>query len=116
MAEQHKTDFLSLGQTCDLLDVSLSTIKNWLKTGKIKDDSADGSLKFSKTQIDSIISSRNSLKKDFEEVIELISSGKVNVMDMVSAVYSVDDVADAFDALTHNDGSLSKVLIEVHAE
>ncbi len=63
-----------------------------------------------------VFGSRNSLKKDFEEVIELISSGKVNVMDMVSAVYSVDDVADAFDALTHNDGSLSKVLIEVHAE
>ena len=35
---------------------------------------------------------------------------------MVSAVYPVDKVADAFDALVHNDGSLSKVLIEVSKE
>ena len=63
MSEQHKSDFLSLGQTCTVLDISLSTLKNWLKTGKIKDDSADGSLKFTKQQIDSIISSRNSLKR-----------------------------------------------------
>ena len=35
MSEQHKSDFLSLGQTCTVLDISLSTLKNWLKTGKI---------------------------------------------------------------------------------
>ena len=63
-----------------------------------------------------VFGSRNSLKKDFEEVIEAISSGKVNVMDMVSAVYPIDNVADAFDALTHNDGSLSKVLIEINKQ
>lgn len=63
MAEQYKSDYLSLGQTCAVLDISLSTLKNWLKTGKIVDDSADGSLKFTKKQIDSIVSSRNSLKR-----------------------------------------------------
>ena len=63
-----------------------------------------------------VYGSRNSLKKDFEEAIEAIASGKVNVMDMVSAVYPIDDVADAFDALTHNDGSLSKVLIEINKQ
>jgi hypothetical protein len=35
-------------------------------------------------------------------------------MDMVSDVYPIDDTKGAFDALTHNDGSLSKVLIEVN--
>ena len=63
-----------------------------------------------------VFGSRNSLKKDFEEVIDAMSSGKVNVMDMVSAVYPIDDVAAAFDALTHNDGSLSKVLIEINKQ
>ena len=37
---------------------------------------------------------------------------KANVLDMVSAVYPVDDAADAFKALAENDGSLAKVLIE----
>ena len=60
-----------------------------------------------------VFGSRNSFPKDFKAVISLISTGKVNVMDMVSAVYPIDDVAAAFDALTHNDGSLSKVLIKV---
>ena len=61
-----------------------------------------------------VFGSRNSYPEDFEAVIDLISSGKVNVMDMVSDVYPIDDTKGAFDALTHNDGSLSKVLIEVN--
>ncbi|MCR4960318.1 MAG: zinc-binding alcohol dehydrogenase family protein [Lachnospiraceae bacterium] len=63
-----------------------------------------------------VFGSRNSYAADFQSVIDLIASGKVNVMDMVSAVYPIDNVADAFDALTHNDGSLAKVLIEVNPE
>ncbi len=63
-----------------------------------------------------VFGSRNSLPADFKAVIDLIASGKVNVNDMVSAVYPIDKVADAFDALTHNDGSLSKVLIQVANE
>ena len=63
-----------------------------------------------------VFGSRNSYPEDFKAVIDLISSGKVNVMDMVSAVYPIDDTADAFDALVHNDGSLAKVLIEVTKE
>lgn len=59
-----------------------------------------------------VFGSRNSLTSDFEAVIDLMASGKVNVMDMVSRVYGVDDVKEAFDALVHNDGSLAKVLIE----
>lgn len=60
-----------------------------------------------------VFGSRNSLKKDFEEVIELIASGKVNVLDMVSAVYPMAHADDAFKALVQNDGSLAKVLIEM---
>lgn len=60
-----------------------------------------------------VFGSRNSYPSDFADVIDLIASGKVDVNDMVSAVYPVDRVAEAFDALVHNDGSLSKVLIRI---
>ena len=60
-----------------------------------------------------VYGSRNSYAKDFREVIDLIASGKVNVLDMVSAVYPVDRADEAFKALVDNDGSLSKVLIEM---
>ena len=48
-----------------------------------------------------------------EAVIDLIAGGKVNVLDMVSAVYPMEQAAEAFKALAENDGSLSKVLIEL---
>lgn len=60
-----------------------------------------------------VFGSRNSRPEDFKAVIDLIASGKVNVLDMVSAVYPADKAADAFNALVNNDGSLSKVLIEM---
>lgn len=55
--------------------------------------------------------SRNAYTKDFEALISLIASGAVPVTDMVSAEYGFRDAASAFDALTHNDGSLEKVLL-----
>lgn len=60
-----------------------------------------------------VFGSRNSYPEDFKAVIDFIASGKVNVQDMISAVYSIDDAAAAFDALAHNDGSLAKVLIQI---
>lgn len=60
-----------------------------------------------------VFGSRNSYPSDFQAVIDLIASKTVNVLDMVSAVYPADKAAEAFDALVHNDGSLSKVLVEM---
>jgi len=60
-----------------------------------------------------VFGSRNSYAKDFREVIDLIASGKVNVLDMVSAVYPMAEADVAFKALANNDGSLAKVLIEM---
>ena len=60
-----------------------------------------------------VFGSRNSYAKDFEAVIDLIAGGKVNVLDMVSAVYPIDEAGDAFKALASNDGSLAKVLIQI---
>ncbi len=59
-----------------------------------------------------IFGSRNSFTKDFEELIDLVSSGKVNVTDMISGVYDADNAKEAFDLLANNDGSLAKLLIK----
>lgn len=58
----------------------------------------------------SVYGSRNSVN-DFEPLIELVASGKVDVMKMVSAVYPLPKAADAFKALVDNKGDLAKVLI-----
>ena len=63
-----------------------------------------------------VFGSRNSYASDFKAVIDLIANGEVNVLDMVSAVYSIDDAADAFKALANNDGSLAKVLIKINED
>lgn len=59
-----------------------------------------------------VFGSRNSFPKDFKAVIDLIASGEVNVLDMVSDIYPMDRADEAFKALANNDGSLCKVLIE----
>ena len=58
-----------------------------------------------------VYGSRNAYTRDFETLIGLVRAGRTDVMQMVSAVYDAADAAEAFDALTHNDGSLEKVLI-----
>lgn len=60
-----------------------------------------------------VFGSRNSYASDFKAVIDLIAEGKVNVLDMVSAVYPIDEAKTAFDALANNDGSLAKVLLQI---
>ena len=58
-----------------------------------------------------VYGSRNSLPEDFRALIRLVAEGKADPLPMVSAVYPAERTAEAFDALVHNDGSLSKVLI-----
>ncbi len=60
-----------------------------------------------------VFGSRNSYAKDFMDVIDLMASGKVNALDMVSAVYPMAQADEAFKALVNNDGSLAKVLVEM---
>lgn len=63
-----------------------------------------------------VFGSRNSYPSDFASVIDLIASGKVKVLDMVSDVYPIDKADQAFKALAENDGSLAKVLIRIGEE
>lgn len=60
-----------------------------------------------------IFGSRNAMKQDFLDNIELAASGKVDLMKMVSGVYEMDKAADAFDALAHYKGDLAKLLIRI---
>jgi len=59
-----------------------------------------------------IFGSRNSLKKDFEEVIEIIARGKVDVEGLVTDVYNKEDSLQAFEDLINNDGSRMKSMIK----
>ena len=58
-----------------------------------------------------VFGSRNAYTRDFNQLIELTLSGQVEPMKLVSAVYPMEEAPAAFDALTHNDGSLEKVLL-----
>ena len=58
-----------------------------------------------------VFGSRNAFTADFESLISLVAAGKADVTKMISAVWDAGDAAQAFDALTHNDGSLEKVLL-----
>ena len=60
-----------------------------------------------------IFGSRNAMKQDFLDNIELAASGKVDVMKVVSGVYEMDKAAEAFDALAHNKGDLANLLIRI---
>lgn len=59
-----------------------------------------------------IFGSRNAFTKDFEELIDLVSTKDTGVLNMISGVYEVDNAKDAFDSLANNDGSLAKLLIK----
>lgn len=57
--------------------------------------------------------SRNALKDDFLNNIDLVAEGRADVMKMVSGVYEMKDALDAFKALSNNDGTLAKLLIKI---
>lgn len=58
-----------------------------------------------------VFGSRNAFTKDFETLIDLVKSGKADIIKMVSGVYNIDNASEAFEALAHNDGTLAKLLI-----
>lgn len=60
-----------------------------------------------------IFGSRNALKDDFVNNIDLVASKECDVMKMVSRVYDMENALDAFRALANNDGTLAKILIKI---
>ena len=59
-----------------------------------------------------IFGSRNAFTKDFETLIDLVKSGKADILKIVSGVYQKENAKEAFEALSHNDGKLAKLLLE----
>ena len=60
-----------------------------------------------------VFGSRNALQRDFENNIDLVARGDADVMKMVSGIYPMEEAAEAFRALAHNDGTLAKLLIRI---
>lgn len=60
-----------------------------------------------------IFGSRNALKSDFISNVDLVASGKADVIKMVSKIYEMNNAIDGFNSLVHNDGSLAKILIKI---
>lgn len=59
-----------------------------------------------------VFGSRNAYSSDFEQVIDILASGKVDVEALVSAEYPLDQAGEAFEALRHNNGNLMKVVLK----
>jgi 2-desacetyl-2-hydroxyethyl bacteriochlorophyllide A dehydrogenase len=59
-----------------------------------------------------VFGSRNAYSYDFTNLIDIVASGRVDVMKMVSDIYPIDKADEAFKALTSNTGNLMKILVE----
>ncbi len=59
-----------------------------------------------------VFGSRNALKKDFLELIDLVSEGKVDLEKIVTNVYDFKDAAQAFEDFHTRGGSMLKVGID----
>ncbi|NDL66850.1 zinc-binding alcohol dehydrogenase family protein [Anaerotalea alkaliphila] len=59
-----------------------------------------------------VFGSRNALKKDFEELIEIVRSGKINIEQVVTNTYKMQDAPKAFEDFDKNAASMLKVMLE----
>lgn len=59
-----------------------------------------------------VFGSRNALKKDFLELIDLVKAGKVDLEKIVTNTYSFDEAAKAFSDFDKNAASMLKVVIK----
>jgi 2-desacetyl-2-hydroxyethyl bacteriochlorophyllide A dehydrogenase len=59
-----------------------------------------------------IYGSRNALKKDFLELIDIVKNGEIDLEKICTNVYKFDDAAQAFYDFDKNAGTMLKVMIE----
>jgi len=59
-----------------------------------------------------IFGSRNALKKDFLELIDLVKSGAVDLEKIITNTYNIDDAAKAFSDFDKNAANMLKVVIK----
>ncbi len=60
-----------------------------------------------------VYGSRNALKNDFINNIDLVADKKADVMKMVSGIYNMESALEAFRALSNNNGTLAKLIIRI---
>jgi len=59
-----------------------------------------------------VFGSRNALKRDFLELIDLVKTGKAPLGRIITNTYRFDDAAKAFYDFAHNPGDMLKVSID----
>ena len=59
-----------------------------------------------------VFGSRNALKKDFLELIDIVNAGKAPLHKIITNTYAFDDAAKAFDDFAHNPGNMLKVVFD----
>lgn len=69
---------------------------------------------FSKVSLSNVsfFGSRNSLKKDFLELIDLVKSGAVDLEKIITDEYTVDNAPQAFEDFDKNAANMLKVVIK----
>lgn len=59
-----------------------------------------------------IYGSRNAVKEDFEQLIEIVSKGEVDLEKIITNTYSAYDAGKAFEDFSNNAGNMLKVLLQ----
>ncbi|MEL7650215.1 MAG: zinc-binding alcohol dehydrogenase family protein [Sedimentibacter sp.] len=59
-----------------------------------------------------IFGSRNALKEDFIELIDIVRSGRIDISPMITNMYDIDQTAQAFEDLDRNIGNNLKTIIK----
>ncbi len=59
-----------------------------------------------------ILGSRNALREDFEQLIEIVRNGEIDLEKIISNIYSFYDAPKAFEEFDKKSGSMLKVLLE----
>lgn len=59
-----------------------------------------------------VFGSRNAMKKDFIELIDLVKEGKVDLGSIITNTYKFDDAAKAFHDFATNSGEMLKVVLD----
>lgn len=60
-----------------------------------------------------VYGSRNAYSRDFEELIDLVLAGDIDIKKMISCEYPLSEVQEAFKELDRNNGELMKVLVKL---
>ena len=59
-----------------------------------------------------VFGSRNALKKDFIELIDLVNAGKADLEKVITNMYPADDAAAAFAEFDKNGAEMLKVVLD----